>query len=95
MTVERWTDEMLDKLGAKLDQTHQIAESNARTAQALTNAVSEAFEMITQEVRERRQMREIILAQQAEIRGIQTENQRILDILLNDRRPGHDSEQER
>jgi uncharacterized protein YaaN involved in tellurite resistance len=96
MAVERWTDEMLDRTaeiaasnprtaqaladaiaeGAqKHERTAEIAASNARTAQALADAIAEGIE-------ERQQMYQIILQQQAEIRGIQTENQRILAILL-------------
>ena len=99
MSVERWDDDRLDRLantvegigdrmnafdirmdalGAKLEVTASIAESNARVVQALANVAAEARE-------ERQQLFERMAEQQDEIRGLQTENRRMLDILLNQR----------
>ena len=83
-TVEHIADRMnafdirMDALGAKLEVTASIAESNARVVQALANVAAEARE-------ERQQLFERMAEQQDEIRGLQTENRRMLDILLNQR----------
>jgi chromosome segregation ATPase len=71
-------DIRMDALGAKLEVTANIAESNARVVQALANVAAEARE-------ERQQLFERMAEQQEEIRGLQTENRRMLDILLNQR----------
>jgi hypothetical protein len=51
MSVERWDDDRLDRLadridalGAKLEITANIADSNARVIQALANVAAEARE---------------------------------------------------
>jgi len=83
-TVEHIADRMnafdirMDALGANLEVTASIAESNARVVQALANVAAEARE-------ERQQLFERMAEQQDEIRGLQTENRRMLDILLNQR----------
>ncbi|NJK69978.1 MAG: hypothetical protein HC786_22870 [Richelia sp. CSU_2_1] len=78
MTVERWDDDRLDRLAS-------MVESNARVIQALANAAAEARE-------ERQQILQLIAQQQAsidrqqeEIRGLQTENRRLIDSILNQR----------
>lgn len=76
MPVERWTDERLDRLAS-------LVESNARTAEANSNAVAEISREQAELARERNHMLGIIAQQQSDIRGMQTENRRILDILLN------------
>jgi hypothetical protein len=76
MPVERWTDERLDRLA-------NLVESNARTAEANSNAVAEISREQAELARERNHMLGIIAQQQSDIRGMQTENRRILDILLN------------
>ena len=83
-TVERIGDRMnafdirMDALGAKLEVTANIAESNARVIQALANVAAEARE-------ERQQLFERMDRQQANIEGLRTETIRMLDILLNQR----------
>ncbi len=62
----------------KLSETRDLINSNARIIQALANTAAEAAE-------ERQRIFQFIAQQQAEIRGLQTENRRILDILLNER----------
>ncbi|HBQ99278.1 MULTISPECIES: hypothetical protein [unclassified Roseofilum] len=62
----------------------RLIESNARVIQALANASAEARE-------DWQQQQAIILQHQEEIRGLQTENRRILDILLNQQNQGEDS----
>ena len=99
MTTERWNDEMLDRLSSvieaqsqklsetqeivniiarELAETKDIVNGNARVIQALANTAAEAAE-------ERTRIFQVIEQQQAEIRGLRTESQRILDILLNER----------
>jgi cell shape-determining protein MreC len=77
MSTERWDDDKLDRLA-------NMVESNARVIQALANVAAEARE-------ERQQLFQRMIQQQEEIRGLQTENRRILDILLNQRNQGDNS----
>ena len=97
-TVEHIADRMnafdirMDALGAKLEVTANIAESNARVVQALANVAAEAreerqqlFERMDRQQANMAEEHKIIMQQQDEIRGLQTENRRMLDILLNQR----------
>ena len=89
--VEHISDRMdsfdirMDALGAKLEVTANIAESNARVIQALANVAAEAREEREQLFERMAEEHKIIMQQQEEIRGLQTENRRMLDILLNQR----------
>ncbi|UZQ53614.1 hypothetical protein OOK60_14070 [Trichothermofontia sichuanensis B231] len=93
MTTERWTDERLDQLAQlvesnarqieansrQIEANSRLIESNSRTIQALADLAAE-------ERQERAAILESIREIQQEVRGLQTENRRILDILLNERR---------
>jgi methyl-accepting chemotaxis protein len=102
MTTERWDDDRLDRLANMVDSNaraiqalgnrvdsiaiatennNRLIESNARVIQSLANVAAEARE-------ERQQILQVIAQHQEEIRGLQTENRRILDILLNQRDRG-------
>ena len=88
MNTERWDDDRLDRLAntvesnsRAIENNNRLIESNARVIQALANVTAEARE-------ERQQLFQIMAQQQEEIRGLQTENRRILDILLNQRHQG-------
>ncbi|NES02435.1 MAG: hypothetical protein F6K22_06030 [Okeania sp. SIO2F4] len=73
MTTEDWSE------------IHEIVSNNARIMEALANKAAEIAkerERISQFIA---QSQEVIAQQQAEFRGLQTENRRILDILLNER----------
>jgi hypothetical protein len=99
MTIERWTDEMLDRTAQYLESTAQrldetnrglaetkaIVESNARAIEANSNAMVEFRLEMTDLRRDSNHMIGIIMQQQSEIRGMQAENRRILDVLLNQR----------
>ncbi|MCU0544656.1 MAG: hypothetical protein MUE44_21230 [Oscillatoriaceae cyanobacterium Prado104] len=85
MTVERWDDDRLDRLAS-------MVESNARVIQALANTAAEAREerqqilqFIAQQQERMLQIEERIAQQQEEIRGLQTENRRLIDSILNQR----------
>ncbi|WP_197278674.1 hypothetical protein [Pseudanabaena sp. 'Roaring Creek'] len=73
--IERLTGQTVT-LSADIRETRAIADSNARVIQSLCQLAAED-----------REERQAILARtaemQAEIRGLQVENRRILDILLN------------
>ncbi|CBN58012.1 MULTISPECIES: hypothetical protein [Kamptonema] len=88
MSIERWNDDRLDALGARLEITASIADSNARVIQALANVAAEAREERQQLFQMMAEQHKIIVQQQEEIRGLQTENRRTLDILLNQRNQG-------
>ncbi len=80
----------------------RLIESNARVIQSLANVAAEANEersqlfqsmthfqeIIAQHQERMTHLQEIIVQQQSEIRGMQLENRRILDILLNQRDQG-------
>jgi hypothetical protein len=76
MTTERWTDEMLDRLVGAVNTLASISERNNRDIQALLNISQihqQNVELVVTDIRE----------MQAEVRGLQTENRRILDLLIN------------
>jgi hypothetical protein len=78
MTVERWTDERLDRLA-------QLVESNARAIEANSNAMAEYRQEQIEMRREFNHVIGIIAQQQSEIAGLRTETNRMLDILINHR----------
>ena len=96
MTTERWTDEMVDQLAASVrelrqsdQETRDLVNSNARVIQALANTAAEAQEEREAAAREREaatRERQAILARidemTTEIRGLQVENQRMLDLIF-------------
>ncbi|MDF0552180.1 hypothetical protein [Kamptonema sp. UHCC 0994] len=71
----------VDSIAISTENNNRLIESNARVIQALANVAAEARE-------ERQQLFQIMTQQQEEIRGIQTENRRTLDILLNQQNQG-------
>ncbi|NEP84517.1 MAG: hypothetical protein F6K17_27645 [Okeania sp. SIO3C4] len=70
MTTEGWNKEQ----ARKLSETRDLINSNARIVEALVNRRAKI-------AAEREQIFQVIAQQQAEIRVLQTENRRILDIL--------------
>ncbi len=70
MTTESWHEEQ----ERKFSETRDLINSNARIVEALVNRRAEIAP-------EQEQIFQIIAQQQAEIRDLQTENRRILDIL--------------
>jgi uncharacterized coiled-coil DUF342 family protein len=98
MSTKRWNDEMLDRLADRIEDLTSMAErhdhlieSNARVIQALANVAVEAREERQELFQRMDQQHAIMVQQQEEIRGLQTENRRMLDILLNQRNPGDSS----
>jgi hypothetical protein len=96
MSTERWNDERLDRLADRIEgllsqaENHdRLIESNARVIQALANVSVEAREERQQLFQRMDQQQAIMLQQQEEIRGLQTENRRILDILINQQNQGN------
>jgi uncharacterized protein (DUF3084 family) len=93
MTVERWTDEMLDRLATSIAETReQIArrcEQIARNGEQI-NELRANQAMLQQEQSDasRQFMHTIgvIAQQQSEIAGLRTETNRMLDILINQHR---------
>jgi hypothetical protein len=76
MTTERWTDDMLDRLVGAVNTLADVSERNNRDIQALLNITQihqQNIELVVTDIRE----------MQAEVRGLQTENRRILDQLIN------------
>jgi hypothetical protein len=90
MTTERWTDDMLDRLVGSVASLAELSDQNIRSMSRLETSVEslvnvaqqhqQNFEMIFIELqRQGSDIREM----QAEVRGLQTENRRILDQLIN------------
>jgi hypothetical protein len=76
VTTERWTDDMLDRLVGAVNTLADVSERNNRDIQALLNITQihqQNIELVVADIRE----------MQAEVRGLQTENRRILDRLIN------------
>ena len=102
MSIERWDDDRLDRLAntvesnsRAIENNNRLIESNARVIQALANVAAEAREerqqilqLIAQQQESMDRKQTVIVQQQEDIRGLQTENRRILDILLNQRDRG-------
>jgi hypothetical protein len=75
--TERWTDERLDKMADTLNQTiFAIGQLSQRT-EVITTAVERLTDVQLQAFR-------VIEEMQQEVRGLQTENRRILDHLLGE-----------
>jgi len=105
MSIERWTDERLDQLAQLVESnsrqielnSRQIElnsrqiESNSRTVQALANLAAEDRQERLEILRSIQVMQQQIQEIQQEVRGLQTENQRMWQILLNDRRSDTDN----
>ncbi len=79
-------------LSQKLEETANIANSNARVIQAIADTMAEAAEerLAAAEERraaaaERQENLRLIIQQQSEIRGLQTENKRMWEMLLDQR----------
>jgi hypothetical protein len=83
MTTERWTDNMLDRLVGTVSNLAELSEQNTRSIGRLEisveSLVNVSHAIITELQRQGVEIREM----QAEVRGLQTENRRILDQLLN------------
>ncbi len=83
MATERWTDEMLDRLVGSISTLAEVSERNTRDISDLKSSVEglvnvaqihqQSIEVVVTEIRE----------MQAEVRGLQTENRRILDQFIN------------
>jgi hypothetical protein len=76
MATERWTDDMLDRLVGTVNVLAEVSERNNRDIQALLNISQihqQNIELVVTDIRE----------MQAEVRGLQSENRRILDQLIN------------
>lgn len=84
MTIERWTDDKLDELATSVAELRASATETRVTAEALLQTA-----IIHQQGLETSQRNfEIVIAQiqnlTVEIRGLQTENRRILDHLFGE-----------
>jgi hypothetical protein len=76
MAAERWTDDMFDRLVGTVNVLAEVSERNNRDIQAFLNISQihqQNVELVVTDIRE----------MQAEVRGLQTENRRILDQLIN------------
>jgi ABC-type transporter Mla subunit MlaD len=96
MTVERWTDEMLDRLAMSVDRLAERMGGFAERQEQLSERqeqLSERQEQLSANIASLVRLAEFqqsnfeaILARidqmQAEVRGLQTENRRILDRLF-------------
>jgi hypothetical protein len=69
MTTERWTDSMLDSLAATTSDVVQSIGALAAISERNTDSIREIITRIDE--------------MQSEVRGLQTENRRILDQLIN------------
>ena len=83
MTTERWTDNMLDRLVSTVANLAELTEQNTRSIgrqdENIDRLVNVSNAVITELQRQGDEIREM----QAEVRGLQTENRRILDQLIN------------
>jgi hypothetical protein len=78
MTVERWDDDRLDRLASTVERLATSTERDEGNIRSLLNVVNihqGNFEVMLTEIRRIGE----------EVRGLQTENRRILDHLFGDR----------
>jgi hypothetical protein len=74
--MTKWTDDMLDRLVDSVNVLADVSERNNRDIQAFLNISQihqQNVELVVIDIRE----------MQAEVRGLQIENRRILDQLIN------------
>jgi two-component sensor histidine kinase len=90
MTTERWTDEMLDRLVGTVSNLAGLSEQNTRDISTLgesVNRLASIAELHQQTLDMHQQNFNAVIGEiremQAEVRGLQTENRRILDQLIN------------
>jgi methyl-accepting chemotaxis protein len=87
MTTERWTDDMLDRFASTMTSTltnlTDLTEQNTRSILRIEQTVERLAEVV--EIHQ--QNMEMVIGRidemQSEVRGLQTENRRILDQLIN------------
>ncbi|OYQ63133.1 hypothetical protein B9G53_18465 [Pseudanabaena sp. SR411] len=84
--------ERLDRIEADLEKTQSIANSNARAIEAM-------LQQMVMDQEERNAVLEVIAKQQKQLdrhqrilKGLQTENRRILDLLINNQTEMDDEE---
>lgn len=84
--------ERLDRIEADLEKTQSIANSNARAIEAM-------LQQMVMDQEERNAVLEVIAKQQKQLdrhqrilKGLQTENRRILDLLINNQTEIDDDE---
>jgi methyl-accepting chemotaxis protein len=77
MTTERWIDERLDKMADTLNQTIEAIGQLGQRTEVIATAVERMTDVQLQTFR-------VIEEMQAEVRGLQTENRRILDRLFGE-----------
>ncbi len=89
MTIERWNDDRLDRLATAVDGLRQQAETNTRNIDSLrqqaksnTKNVDILVGIVTGQHQHITTMLEEIRDIKVEIRGLQTQNRRILDRLF-------------
>jgi methyl-accepting chemotaxis protein len=75
--TERWTDERLDKMADTLNQTISAIGQLSQRTEVITTAVERLTDVQLQTFR-------VIEEMQQEVRGLQTENRRILDHLFGE-----------
>jgi methyl-accepting chemotaxis protein len=87
MPTERWTDDMLDRFASTMTSTltnlTDLTEQNTRSILRIEQTVERLAEVV--EIHQ--QNMEMVIGRidemQSEVRGLQTENRRILDQLIN------------
>lgn len=75
--TERWTDERLDKMADTLNQTIAAITQLGQRTEVIATAVERLTDVQLQTFR-------VIEEMQQEVRGLQTENRRILDHLFGE-----------
>jgi ABC-type transporter Mla subunit MlaD len=90
VTTERWTDDMLDRLVGAVSSLSDLSEQNTRDISTLgqsVNRLASVAELHQQTLDMQQQNFNAVIAEireiQSEVRGLQTENRRILDQLIN------------
>jgi uncharacterized protein YoxC len=83
MTTERWTDEMLDRLVGAVNTLADVSQGNTRDTSELKSSVQSLVNVVQIHQQNMEMVITRIDEMQSEVRGLQTENRRILDQLIN------------
>ncbi|WP_448564257.1 hypothetical protein [Trichothermofontia sp.] len=86
MSTEHWTDDRLDQLARLVEANARQIESNSRQIESNSRTIQALADLAAEDRQERVAILQAIHEMQQEIRGLQTENRRILDLLFNERR---------
>ena len=87
MSADKWTDDLLDRLATALESSTRAIQANSEALAGLRTDYRDTTKAILESVQRLTEVQadiiETMTAQQRQIRGLQTENRRLMDLVLN------------